>query len=114
MTRAFAYVGAGADAVMIHSRKKSPDEIFEFVDKFRSRDKTTPIVVVPTSFNTVTEEEFKARGVNVVIYANQLTRAGFPAMQNAAKCILEHHRAKECDDMCMSIKEIITLIPEDN
>ncbi len=114
LTRAFAYVGAGADAVMIHSRKKSPDEIFEFVDKFRSRDKTTPIVVVPTSFNTVTEEEFKARGVNVVIYANQLTRAGFPAMQNAAKCILEHHRAKECDDMCMSIKEIITLIPEDN
>ena len=73
----------------------------------------TPIVVVPTSFNTVTEEEFKARGVNVVIYANQLTRTGFPAMQNAAKLILEHHRAKECDDICMPFKEIIRLIPED-
>lgn len=113
LTRAFAYIDAGADAIMIHSRKKSPDEIFEFVEKFRSKDKTTPIVVVPTSFNSVTEEEFKARGVNVVIYANQLTRAGFPAMQKAAQCILEHHRAKECDEMCMPIKEIITLIPED-
>ena len=66
----------------------------------------------PTSFNTVTEQEFKERGVNVVIYANQLTRTGFPAMQDAARTILENHRAKECDDKCMSIKEIITLIPE--
>lgn len=113
MTRALAYVGAGADAVMIHSRKKDPTEIFEFVKRFREKDQTTPLVVVPTSFNDVTEEEFKKRGVNVVIYANQLTRTGFPAMQKAAKTILEHHRAKECDDMCMSIKDIITLIPEE-
>ena len=113
LDRAFAYVDAGADAIMIHSRKKDPTEIFEFVAKFREKDPVSPIVVVPTSFNTVTEDEFKARGVNVVIYANQLTRTGFPAMQNAAKTILEHHRAKECDDMCMSIKDIITLIPEE-
>ena len=113
LTRAFAYCDAGVDAIMIHSRKKSPAEIFEFVEKFREREKTIPVVVVPTSFNTVTEEEFKARGVNVVIYANQLTRTGFPAMQNAARMILEHHRAKECDDICMSIKEIINLIPEE-
>ncbi len=113
LTRAFAFVGAGADAIMIHSRKKDPAEIFEFVAKFRERDSTTPIVVVPTSFNTVTEDEFKARGVNIVIYANQLTRTGFPAMQDAARTILEHHRAKECDDKCMSIKDIITLIPEE-
>ncbi len=114
LERAFAFVAAGADAIMIHSRKKAPSEIFEFVEKFREKDASTPIVVVPTSFNTVTEEEFKARGVNVVIYANQLTRTGFPAMQNAAKLILENHRAKECDDVCMSIKDIITLIPEEN
>lgn len=114
LTRAFAFTKAGADAIMIHSRKKDPAEIFKFVEKFRAEDKTTPIVVVPTSFNTVTEEEFKERGVNIVIYANQLTRTGFPAMQNAAKTILEHHRAKECDDMCMSIKEIINLIPEED
>ena len=113
LKRAFAFTEAGADAIMIHSRKKDPTEIFEFVEKFREKNTTTPIVVVPTSFNTVTEDEFKRRGVNVVIYANQLTRTGFPAMQNAARTILEHHRAKECDDMCMSIKEIITLIPEE-
>ena len=113
LERAFAFAGAGADAIMIHSRKKDPAEIFEFVEKFREKDKTTPIVVVPTSFNMVTEEEFKERGVNVVIYANQLTRTGFPAMQNAAKLILENHRAKECDDICMPFKEIIRLIPEE-
>jgi phosphoenolpyruvate phosphomutase len=113
LTRAFAFVKAGADAIMIHSRKKDPAEIFEFVEKFREKDSLTPIVVVPTSFNTVTEDEFRQRGVNIVIYANQLTRTGFPAMQNAARTILENHRAKECDDMCMSIKDIITLIPND-
>ena len=113
LTRAFAFSEAGADAIMIHSRKKDPAEIFEFVEKFREKNTTTPIVVVPTSFNTVTEQEFKDRGVNVVIYANQLTRTGFPAMQDAARTILENHRAKECDDKCMSIKEIITLIPEE-
>ncbi|MCR5653501.1 MAG: phosphoenolpyruvate mutase [Ruminococcus sp.] len=113
LERAFAFVEAGADAIMIHSRKKSPDEIFEFVAGFRAKDSSTPIVVVPTSFNTVTEEEFKERGVNIVIYANQLTRTGFPAMQNAAETILKNHRAKECDDICMPFKDIIRLIPED-
>ena len=113
LRRAYAYTGAGADAIMIHSRRKEPGEVFEFVEKFRAQDAVTPIVVVPTSFNAVTEEEFKAKGINVVIYANQLTRTGFPAMQNAARTILEHHRAKECDDICMPIQEIITLIPEE-
>ena len=113
LERAFAFSEAGADAIMIHSRKKDPDEIFEFVEKFREKNQTTPIVVVPTSFNTVTEEEFKKRGVNIVIYANQFTRTGFPAMQNAAKLILTNHRAKECDDVCMPFKEIIRLIPEE-
>ncbi len=113
LTRAFAFTAAGADGIMIHSRKKEPGEIFEFVEKFRAKDATTPIVVVPTSFNTVTEDEFARRGVNIVIYANQLTRSGFPAMQRTALAILENHRAKEADDMCMSIKDILTLIPEE-
>ena len=113
LERAFAFVDAGSDAIMIHSRKNDPSEIFEFVEKFRSKDSTTPIVVVPTSFNSVTEEEFKERGVNIIIYANQLTRTGFPAMQNAAETILKNHRAKECDDICMPFKDIIRLIPED-
>ena len=113
LERAFAFTDAGADAIMIHSRKKDPSEIFEFVAKYREKNKTTPIVVVPTSFNTVTEEEFKERGVNIIIYANQLTRTGFPAMQHAAEMILKNHRAKECDDICMPFKDIIRLIPED-
>lgn len=113
LERAFSYVDAGADAIMIHSRKKEPDEIFEFIEKFREYDKNTPLVVVPTSFNTVTEEEFRARGVNVVIYANHFTRTGFPAMQNAARLILSNHRAKECDDVCMPFQDIIRLIPEE-
>lgn len=111
LQRAFAYTNAGADAIMIHSRKKDPSEIKEFLAKFREKDKFTPLVLVPTSFNTVYEEEWKALGANIIIYANQLTRTGFPAMQNAAQTILRTHRAKECDEKCMSIKDIITLIP---
>lgn len=112
LARSFAFVKAGADAIMIHSRKKDPAEILEFCDKFREIDKTTPIVVVPSSFNTITEEELAEHGVNIVIYANQLTRSAFPAMQKTAEDILKHHRAKEVDDRLMPIKNIITLIDE--
>ena len=112
LARAKAFVAAGADGIMIHSRKKDPTEILEFCDKFRAFDKETPIVVVPSSFNTITEEELAAHGVNIVIYANQLTRSAFPAMQKTAEDILKYHRAKEVDDRLMSIKEIITLIDE--
>lgn len=112
LKRGFAYVQAGAGGIMIHSRRSEPDEIFEFVRRFREKDKVTPVVVVPTSFNTVTEEEFQKRGVNIVIYANQLIRSAFPAMMGTAKCILEHHRAKEADERCLSINDILNLIPE--
>ena len=112
LERAKAFVKAGADGIMIHSRRKEPDEILEFCDKFREQDKNTPIVVVPTSFNTITEDELAEHGVNIVIYANQLTRSAFPAMQQTAEDILRFHRAKEVDDRLMSIKKIITLIDE--
>lgn len=111
LTRAFAFAEAGADAIMIHSRKKDPSEIQEFIRKFRAKDKTTPIVLVPTSFNSVTEEEWKEYGANIIIYANQLMRAEVPAMQKAAELILENHRAEECDAMLMPFKDIIRLIP---
>ncbi len=113
LNRAFAYVNAGADGIMIHSRKREPDEIFEFCEKFRAVNKTTYIVVVPTSFHEVTEEEFEKIGVNIVIYANHLIRSSIPAMQKTAETILVHHRAKEADVMCMPIKEILQLIPEE-
>lgn len=112
LNRAVAFVQAGADGIMIHSRKKDPVEILEFCDKFRKLDAETPIVVVPSSFNTITEEELAQHGVNIVIYANQLTRSAFPAMQKTAEDILKYHRAKEVDDRLMPIKKIITLIDE--
>lgn len=112
LERAFAFRDAGADGIMIHSRKKEADEILEFCDKFRTQDKVTPIVVVPTSFHSVKEQELMAHGVNIVIYANQLMRAAFPAMKDAAENILLHHRALEIDSKLMPFKDIITLIDE--
>ena len=110
LVRCHAYVAAGADGIMIHSRKTDPAEILEFCDKFRTTDPTTPIVVVPTSFNSVTESELAAHGVNIVIYANQLTRAAFPAMQSVAEDLLRHHRALEVDARLLPFKQIIRLI----
>lgn len=112
LTRAEAFAAAGADGIMIHSRKKDPAEIFEFCDKFRELDKHTPIVVVPTSFNSVTEEELSSHGVNIVIYANQLMRAAFPVMVSTAEEILKNHRAMEVDSKLMPFKDIIRLIDE--
>lgn len=114
LERAFAYVEAGAGGIMIHSRREAPDEIFAFVRRFREQNRHTALVVVPTSFNTVTEEEWKARGVNVVIYANHLIRSSYPAMKRTAETILRCHRAKEADEAyCMPIKKILSLIPEE-
>lgn len=112
LARARAFRDAGADGIMIHSRKKDPAEILEFCDKFRAEDKDTPIVVVPSSFNSITEAELAEHGVNIVIYANQLTRSAFPAMEQTAKDILKYHRAQEVDDRLMPIKNILTLIDE--
>jgi len=112
LDRAAAFVEAGADGIMIHSREKDPGEILEFCDRFRETNTYTPIVVVPSSFNTITEKELAAHGVNIVIYANQLTRSSFPAMQKTAQDILKYHRAKEVDDSLMPIKDIITLIDQ--
>lgn len=110
LLRAAAYVQAGADGIMIHSRQKSPEEIFEFVTKFRKDFPDTPLIVVPTTFNEVTEEEFGQHGVNIVIYANHLIRSTFPAIQSTALSILKNGRCKEADEQCMPIKEILTLI----
>ncbi len=112
LVRAFSFRDAGADGIMIHSREKEPTEIFEFCDKFREQDHKTPIVVVPTSFNSVKEEELGEHGVNIVIYANQLMRAAFPAMKTTAEEILRCHRAQEADSHLMPFRDIITLIDE--
>ena len=110
MKRCLAYVDAGADAIMIHSRRKEPDEIFEFCDNFRKVNQTTPIVVVPTSYCQVTTEELANHGINIVIYANQMMRAAFPAMQDVATEILQNHRSQEVEKELMPFKDIIRLI----
>ena len=112
LKRADIYTDAGADGIMIHSRKKEPDEILEFCQKFREKHEHIPLVVVPSSFVDITEEELESYGVNIVIYANHLIRSAFPAMKKAAELILRHHRAKEADEICMPISEILTIIPE--
>jgi len=111
LTRAEAYIEAGADGIMIHSRHKDPGEIEEFMKKFRAIDRHTPVVVVPTSFNAVTVEEFEEMGVNIVITANHMLRAAYPAMLKVAKSILENGRSLEAEPDCMSIKEILEFIP---
>lgn len=112
LERAFAYVAAGADGVMIHSRNKDGEDIHAFCKRFRENDSHTPIVVVPTTFNHITEDEFAEWGVNIVIYANHMLRSAYPAMVHCAESILEHGRCKEAsEEYCMPIKEILTLIP---
>ncbi len=109
--RAQAYINAGADGVMIHSRRTDPAEIFEFCGKYAAFERRVPLVAVPSSYNKVTEDELCARGVNIVIYANQLLRAAYPAMVAAAKSILLHGRSAEADSKLLSIKDILELIP---
>jgi phosphoenolpyruvate phosphomutase / 2-hydroxyethylphosphonate cytidylyltransferase len=109
--RAKAFLEAGADGIMIHSRDKTPDEVFEFCKLYNSLENRKPLVAVPSSYNMVTEEELQENGVNIVIYANQLLRSAYPAMVSTAKSILEHRRSAECDARMLPIKDILELIP---
>lgn len=112
LERCHAYVAAGADGVMIHSKDKSGDDIKEFCLRFREKDPHTPIVAVPTTYNQFTEEELAEWGINVVIYANHMLRSAYPAMVKCAERILETSRSLEAsDEFCMPIKQILNLIP---
>ena len=115
LKRAKAYIGAGADGIMIHSKEKDGKEIVEFCNKYQKFKTRAPLIVVPSTYHHMTEAELQNLGVNVVIYANHLLRAAYPTMVNTAKSILEYGRAKEAsEEYCMSIKDIITLIPGGN
>jgi len=109
--RAKAYLEAGADGIMIHSRNKSPDEIFKFCDAYQKFSMKKPLIVVPTSYNEVLDTELEARGANIIIYANHLLRAAYPAMMDVAQGILRSGRSLEIEPQCMAIKEILELIP---
>lgn len=111
LDRASSYIEAGADGIMIHSRKKEPDEILEFCDEYNKFKNRKPLVVVPSSYNKIYETELAERGVNIIIYANQLMRSAYPAMLETARSILENQRSLESDERMMPIKEILELIP---
>ena len=111
LERCFSYVEAGADGIMIHSKNKTGEDIKQFCVKFRQKYTSIPIVVVPTTYNQIKEEELHSWGVNVVIYANHMLRAAYPAMLKCATTILENERSLETDPICMPIKEILELIP---
>jgi phosphoenolpyruvate phosphomutase len=114
LTRADAYLGAGADGIMIHSRNKSGEDIKNFLFEFRKNHVNTPLVVVPTSFNHISASELADMGVNIVIYANQLLRAAYPAMLNAAQNILKFDKSMNIEKELMSIPDILKLIPGGN
>lgn len=112
LMRAKAYIKAGADGIMIHSKKQTPNEIFEFCDEYSKFDYRVPLVAVPSTYSQVTEQELAVAGIRVVIYANQMLRSAYPAMLKTAESILKNQRAFEADKNCMPIKEIVTLIPQ--
>ncbi len=113
LLRSKSYIKAGADGIMIHSRKKDGEEIKEFCKEYNKFSNPAPLVVVPSSFAHIKEDDLQKMGVNVVIYANHLLRSAYPAMIKTAESILNNSRSLEAsDNHCMSIKEIITLIPD--
>ncbi len=111
LMRAQKYLEAGADGIMIHSKQKDGTEIVEFMKQFRKQYKDIPVIFVPTTYNHFTETELFEIGGNIVIYANHLLRSAYPAMMKTAETILEHQRSLEADELCMPIKEVLTLIP---
>ena len=114
LNRARIYVDSGADAIMIHSRAETPDEVFEFCRQFRKNTNRVPLVVAPTTYNETSEQEFMDAGVQVVIYANHLLRSSYPNMVRTAESILRHGRAKEAEEFCMPIADCLALIPQSN
>jgi len=108
--RAQIYVDAGADGIMIHSKSSSPDEVLSFCDRFKSFGADVPLVAVPTTYNSIREEELVEKGVNVVIYANHMLRAAYPSMRSVALSILENRRSLEADNMLSTIPEILSLV----
>ena len=111
LARAKIYIDAGADAIMIHSKKTSGADIFEFMELFRNYSKSIPIVLVPTTYNSFTEDELYKKGANIIIHANHLLRSAYPAMVKTAECILLYGNSlKASEDYCMSINEVLTFI----
>ena len=112
LNRAMKYISAGADGIMIHSNKKSPKEIIKFTKSYNKLSNRVPLLIVPTSYNQVKESTLIENNINLVVYANHLIRAAYPAMRDAAQSILKNKRSYEIDKNILSIKDILNLIPD--
>ena len=112
LQRAKAYIEAGAEGIMIHSKEKAPDEVLAFCKEYQKFENKVPLIAVPTTYNHMKEAELKNAGVNVVIYANQLLRSAYPAMIKTAVSILTNERGYEAEELCLPVKDVLTLIPE--
>ena len=111
LIRAKAYIDAGADAIMIHSKEKEPNELLRFCNEYQKFENKIPLIAVPTSYSHISETQLKSMGINVVIYANHLLRSAYPAMKKTAETILLNERAYECEGNCMPIEDLLNLIP---
>lgn len=111
LQRAQAYLAAGADGLMIHSRQRTPGEIFSFCEHYARLEPRKPLVVTPSSYSSVYERELQAAGANVVVYANQMLRAAYPAMVRVARSILAHGRAFDSEAECLPLEQAVRLIP---
>ena len=112
LDRAKAYIKAGADGIMIHSKERDPKEIFDFCKEYKKLENKVPLIVIPSTYSHISENELKEAGANIVIYANHLLRSAYPAMKRTAECILKNERAHEAEEFCLSINDILNLIPK--
>ena len=114
LERARIYLNEGqADGIMIHSKEADGEDVIAFLTCFKKEYPDVPAVVVPTTYNLLTERELAQAGASIVIHANHLLRAAYPAMKRVALSILENGRSHEADSFCLPISEVLSLIPDD-
>jgi phosphoenolpyruvate mutase len=111
LERAKAYIAAGVDGIMIHSKEKEPTEVLAFAKSYAAFENKVPLMAVPTTYNSISWQELKEAGFNIVVYANHLLRSAFPAMQSTATSILQHNRSKEVEEKLMPVSKLLELIP---
>jgi phosphoenolpyruvate phosphomutase len=112
MERAESYLDAGVSAIMIHSKDRTGRDVKEFAEKYNRLENRKPLMMVPTSYNTITEDDLSSWGANIIVYANHLLRAAYPAMEHTAKSILENKRGFESESSSIPVEEFLKLIPE--
>ena len=106
LKRAEAYNKAGADALLIHSKKSTADDIFAFMKEWKD---TCPVVIVPTMYYNTPTDEFRKYGISLIIWANHLVRTGIKAMQQTAAQIFKDQALTSVENEIVSVKDIFRL-----